>query len=218
MLYLLFFLTLFGISFAFIESSVVIYLRNLYYPEGPIFPLKEIPENILLVEVFREFSTLIIIFSTSLLTGRTKIIKIASFFYIFGVWDIFYYIFLYLFLKWPTSILDWDILFLIPFPWVSPVYAPVLCSISFILLSLSLYYFWKEGYPVPVFFKDFLFILFSFILILFSFFYETKKVLEGLIPVDFPHLLFFSGLFLFNFYWLYKLKKIHIKYSNKNTN
>ncbi|MEJ5166124.1 MAG: hypothetical protein WHV67_03755 [Thermoanaerobaculia bacterium] len=218
MLYLLFFLTLFGVSFAFIESSVVIYLRNLYYPEGPIFPLKEIPENILLVEVLREFSTLVLIFSSSLLAGRSKITKIASFFYVFGIWDIFYYIFLYPFLKWPKSIFDWDILFLIPFPWVSPVYAPVLCSLSFIIFSIFLYYFWKEGYPVPVLFKDILFIFFSFILILFSFFSKTKDVLEGTIPEDFPHLLFFSGLFLFNFYWIYKLKKIHLKYSNKNIN
>lgn len=218
MLYFLFFLTLLGISFAFIESSVVIYLRNLYYPEGNLFPLKEIPKNILIVEILREFSTLILIYSSAILSGKTRITKIASFFYIFGIWDIFYYIFLYLFLKWPKAIFEWDILFLIPFPWASPVYAPVLCSISFIIFSIFLFYFWKEGYPVPVYFKDFLFILISFIIILISFFYETKNIIEGFVPEKFPYGLFFLGLLLFNFYWILKLKKIYSKYSNHNIN
>lgn len=215
MLYFLFFLTLLGISFGFIESSVVVYLRKLYYPEPSLFPLKEIPKDILIVETLREFSTLILIFSASVLSGRTKTTKIASFFYIFGIWDIFYYIFLYLFIKWPKSFYDWDVLFLIPFPWVSPVYAPVLCSLSFITFSIFIFYFWKEVYPIPVLFKDFLIIFLSFILILLSFFYETGNVLKGLCPSKFPHLLFFSGLFLFNFYWIFKLKKIFWKYSNK---
>jgi hypothetical protein len=216
MIYFLFYLTLLGISFAFIESSVVIYLRKLYYPDGNLFPLKEIPKDVLIVEILRELSTLILIFSSSVLSGRTKITKIASFFYIFGIWDIFYYIFLFIFIKWPKSIFDWDILFLIPLPWASPVYAPVLCSISFIIFSIFLFYFWKEGYPVPVYFKDFFFTFFSFLLILISFFYETKNIIKGLIPKDFPNFIFFVGLFLFNFYWILKLKKIYCRYSNHN--
>lgn len=218
MLYFLFFLTLFGISFAFIESGVVIYLRELYYPYGFSFPLKEIPKNIIIIELLREFSTLLLIFSASVLAGKTRILRIASFFYIFGIWDIFYYIFLYLFLKWPKSIFEWDILFLIPFPWVSPVYAPILCSISFIIFSIFLFYFWKEGYPIPVYFKDFLFILISFLIILFSFLYEAKNIIEGFIPKRFPYEIFFLGLFLFNFYWILKLEKIYSKYSNYNAN
>lgn len=211
MVYFLFFLTLFGISFAFIESSVVVYLRELYYSNGSVFPLNEIPEKILKVEILREFFSLILIFSASVSFGKSRILKIASFFYIFGVWDIFYYVFLYIFLKWPKNLFEWDILFLIPAPWIAPVYAPILCSLSFIIFGIFLFHFWKEGYPVPIELRDWVFFIVSCILILSSFFYETKNVINGLIPQKFPLILFFSGIILFNLFWIIKLKKIHTK-------
>ena len=43
----------------------------------------------------------------------------------FGVWDIFYYVFLKIIYDWPKSLFDWDILFLLPLPWWGPVLAPV---------------------------------------------------------------------------------------------
>ena len=51
----------------------------------------------------------------------------------FGVWDIFYYVFLKMICGWPHSLLDWDILFLLPLPWWGPVLAPVLISLLLIL-------------------------------------------------------------------------------------
>jgi bacteriorhodopsin len=50
----------------------------------------------------------------------------------FGVWDIFYYVWLKVMLDWPASLNDWDILFLIPLPWIGPVIAPVLISLLMI--------------------------------------------------------------------------------------
>jgi hypothetical protein len=47
----------------------------------------------------------------------------------FGVWDIFYYVFLRIMCGWPQSLLDWDILFLLPLPWWGPVIAPVLIAL-----------------------------------------------------------------------------------------
>ncbi len=213
MFYILFFLTIFGISFAFIESSVVVYLREIYYPKSFYFPLKEIPEKILIVEVLRELSTLVLIFSSSLLIGKNRITRVGTFFYLFGVWDIFYYFFLYLFLKWPLSLSEWDLLFLIPVPWVSPVYAPTLCSITFIFLGVLTFYFWKEGFPVPIYFKDWLIFIFSSLLILFSFFYETPVVISGGIPKNFPHTIFFIGYFILNLFIFYKFFKIYKKAS-----
>ena len=52
----------------------------------------------------------------------------AAFVITFGTWDITFYVFLKVLLGWPASVFTWDILFLIPVPWVGPVLAPVLVS------------------------------------------------------------------------------------------
>ena len=54
-------------------------------------------------------------------------------FFAFGLWDIFYYIFLKVFIGWPNSVMDPDILFYIPLPWWGPVLAPVLISVLMIV-------------------------------------------------------------------------------------
>ena len=65
--------------------------------------------------------------------------RFAYFLYIFAVWDIFYYVFLKITVNWPSSILTWDVLFLIPIPWTSPVLFPVLSSVTMIAISIFLY-------------------------------------------------------------------------------
>jgi len=135
-----FYLSIFGIAFAFIEAAVVVYLRQLYYPQGFQFPLSSLmPDFIYLIEIFREFSTIIIIVSVAFLCGKRFIERFAYFLYIFAIWDIFYYVFLKVTLGWPSSILTWDLLFLIPVPWTSPVLFPIICSVTMIVLSILLY-------------------------------------------------------------------------------
>jgi membrane protein implicated in regulation of membrane protease activity len=53
----------------------------------------------------------------------------------FAIWDIFYYIFLWLLIGWPESFFTWDILFLLPVTWVGPVLAPVINSLTMIVLA-----------------------------------------------------------------------------------
>src|ERR1044072_1842951 len=119
-------ISLFAISMGFLESSVVIYLRELYYPSGFQFPLQPIPMAIARVEFFRELATLIMLIGVGILSGKTRLQRFAYFVLAFGIWDLFYYLFLYLFIGWPQSLATWDILFLIPVPWVGPVWAPCL--------------------------------------------------------------------------------------------
>ena len=107
-------LTFFGIAMGFVEAAVVVYLREIIYPEGFCFPLKEIPSNLLFVETAREVATIIMLIAIALLAGRTLDEKISYFLYSFGIWDIFYYIWLKVTLNWPPSLLTKDILFLIP--------------------------------------------------------------------------------------------------------
>ncbi len=62
--------------------------------------------------------------------------KIALFFFAFGIWDIFYYVWLWLTIRWPASLVSMDVLFLIPVPWLSQVWFPLLVSGGTILAIL----------------------------------------------------------------------------------
>lgn len=143
------YLSLFSISLGYLEAVVVIYLRMQYYPNGFYFPLNNvIPNNVLLIEIFRELSTIAILLSVAILSTKKFIERFGSFLFIFALWDIFYYIFLKIILGWPVSLLDKDILLLIPIPWIAPVLAPIIASVTFIIFSMSIYYL---SYKDPAF-------------------------------------------------------------------
>jgi hypothetical protein len=129
-------MALFGIAFGFVECAVVVYLRELYYPGGFNFPLKLIGNNVAVTELLREAATMVMLITVALLASRKAIVRFAWFIYAFAFWDIFYYVFLYLLLGWPHSLLTWDILFLIPVTWTGPVIAPVINSLTMILLAV----------------------------------------------------------------------------------
>ncbi len=124
--------SLFAIAFGLVEASVVVYLRQLFYPDGFTFPLKPTLNSILLVEISREFATIVMLAAVGALAGRTRWEKFAWFLIAFGIWDISFYLWLKVFVNWPATLVDWDILFLIPIPWIGPVIAPVLVSIVMI--------------------------------------------------------------------------------------
>lgn len=129
-------LSLYAVSMAFLESAVVVYLRELYYPKGFAFPLVSMHGVVALTEVLREAATMLMLLSVAVLVGKTARHRLAWFIYCFAVWDIFYYVFLLALLQWPESWLTWDILFLIPVAWTGPVLAPVLVSLSMIALAV----------------------------------------------------------------------------------
>src|SRR5690349_2988847 len=141
-------LVLFAIAFGYVEAAVVAYLRSIYTPlrahfyppssAGELFPLLTLdqlralgPEHTarLNTELGREFATLLMLSSVALVAARKPREWIAAFVLCFGIWDITFYAFLKLLLNWPASLLTWDILFLLPVPWVGPVIAPILVSI-----------------------------------------------------------------------------------------
>jgi hypothetical protein len=128
----------FAVSFAAVESAVVVYLRALYYPEGFSLPLKIVSRNHFWVELVRELATMVMLASVAVLTGTNRWQRFAYFLITFGVWDIFFYLWLKIMVNWPSSILDWDILFLLPVPWIGPVIAPVFVSFFMILGGLAI--------------------------------------------------------------------------------
>lgn len=113
----------------------MVYLRELYYPGGFKFPLELLPPWLMVIEITREFSTLLMLFSVAWISGRNFLQQLSVFLFLFGIWDIFYYVALKIFLDWPGSFLTWDLLFLIPITWLGPVLAPVICSVVMILTA-----------------------------------------------------------------------------------
>src|SRR5258706_8033838 len=125
----------FSIAMGFLEAAVVVYLRLLYYPNGFEFPLVRLDERGGVVEIFREAATVIMLIGAGVLAGKNSRQRLAFFLLAFAIWDLFYYVFLKVILDWPSSWLTWDILFLIPAPWVGPVLSAVMASVTMILFA-----------------------------------------------------------------------------------
>jgi len=130
----------FGAAFGYIEAAVVVYLREIFHPDGFTFPMRVFglgpsAERMLLTEIGREAATIVLIFTSAWLFGRNRRRQVAYFLVIFAVWDIFYYVWLKVLLDWPATLFDWDILFLTPLPWASPVLAPLLTSAAMLAFA-----------------------------------------------------------------------------------
>lgn len=129
---------IFAIAMAYLESAVVVYLRAMYGIEDLLRDINLAPDMYTAIEIGREAATLIMLAAVGIIAGINWPKKIGFFFLAFGIWDIFYYIWLYVFIQWPKSLFEWDILFLIPLPWWGPVSAPVLISILLIAIGYLL--------------------------------------------------------------------------------
>lgn len=123
----------FAIAMACVESATVFYLRVLVDRVEP-YQVNPLPINNTLgtVELWREAATLVMLATVGMLAGRTWRRRIGYAAIAFGTWDIFYYVFLRMMAPWPQSLLDWDILFLLPLPWWGPVLAPA--SIALLMI------------------------------------------------------------------------------------
>jgi hypothetical protein len=163
-------LSLFAIAMGFLESSVVIYLRELYYPHGFQFPLQIIPSKIAKVELCREIATIIMLVGAAYLAGTNKLTRFACFLIAFAIWDIFYYVFLYLFIDWPQNIFTWDILFLIPFPWTGPVIAP--CLVAFGMAVFGLCILFTDPHKLKVSRNQWFLLIGGCVVIISSFLYD----------------------------------------------
>jgi hypothetical protein len=165
---------IFSIAFGYIEAAVVVYLREIFYPNGFDFPLSistidSISRRLLLTEVGREAATLVLILTGARLFGRNLRQRIAYFLTIFAVWDIFYYVWLKVLLDWPASIMDWDILFLIPVPWAGPELAPILVSVVMLVFAMVILYRDCRAKPIKVTFYDWIAFAISAVIVIVSF-------------------------------------------------
>jgi hypothetical protein len=124
--------TIYAVAMAYVESAVVVYLRAIYYPHGFTFPLALMPPAMAAIEVGREAATLVMLVGVAALVGTDRWDRFLAFCVAFGIWDLAYYAWLWLLVRWPPSLFTWDLLFLIPVPWVGPVLAPALISVALV--------------------------------------------------------------------------------------
>ncbi len=129
----------FAVAMAWMEAATVVYLRSLVNRINP-YQIHPLPFAVLpaWVELVREAATLLLLLSVAWLAGTAWRNRSGYFLFAFGIWDIFYYIFLKVIVGWPKTLFDWDVLFLLPVPWWGPVLAPMLISLLMVLGGILL--------------------------------------------------------------------------------
>jgi len=181
---------------AYVEAAVVVYLREIYYPQGFAFPIVIIPDRMAAIEVLREAATLLMLAGVAALAGSDRWERFLCFCVTFGVWDVFYYIWLWVMLRWPPSLYTWDVLFLIPVPWIGPVLAPLIVSAGLVAGSLWLLHLRRRGarlgFPAWVWALA----IAGGLLVLLSFTLDFRVALEGRDPPPFRWGLFGAGVAL----------------------
>jgi hypothetical protein len=121
-------LAVFGIAMAHFEGVVVVYLRKalgMLDSESNKESVEKFPKRYLYIEMTREAATIIMLVVIAYLVGNTWLERGIFFLWTFAFWDLFYYVSLYILIKWPSSLKTIDVLFLIPKPWIAPVWFPV---------------------------------------------------------------------------------------------
>lgn len=188
---------LFATSFAYVEATVVVYLRELIYPEGFSFPLKDIPPRLIAIELLRELATMIMLLAVALIIARRAWERFAYFIFAFGIWDIFYYVWLKVTIDWPASITEWDILFLIPLPWIGPVLAPALISALLIVVGYLVARLTNCGGNFRPPLLAWILATLATALILYSFMRDTDATLRFRMPQPYSYQSLIAGLLLY---------------------
>ncbi len=135
-------LALFGIAMAHLEGVVVVYLRKalgILDSESNKVSIEKFPKEYLIIEMTREAATIIMLVVIAWLVGITWVERGILFLWTFAFWDLFYYLSLYILIKWPPTLKTIDVLFLIPKPWIAPVWFPIGVSSLTIILIAVLY-------------------------------------------------------------------------------
>jgi len=203
---------LFSAAFGYVEAAVVAYLRTIYAPlhlhlyprtlPNELFPLISVdqlralgPEHAtrLKIELGRELATLLMLAGAALLAGRNLREWVAIFLACFGIWDITFYLWLKVLLGWPASLVTWDLLFLLPVPWVGPVLAPAIVAASMIAAGLAVLRREYSGRPVSIGKAHWVAIVLGGVLVFAAFIADFRNTAQGGYPAAFHWSLFLVG-------------------------
>ena len=90
---------IFSIAFAWVESAVVVYLREIYFDGGFSFPLvvrweggKHVIDPLVRIELGREIATILMLATAGALAGKNRFQKFCFFMIAFGVASSFLYL------------------------------------------------------------------------------------------------------------------------------
>ena len=133
-------LAIFGIAMAHLEGVVVVYLRKalgMLDSESNKESIEKFPRRYLIIEMTREAATIVMIVVIAFLVGTNWLEKGIFFLWAFAFWDLFYYLSLYILIKWPPTFTTIDVLFLIPKPWIAPVLFPIgVSGLTILIISI----------------------------------------------------------------------------------
>ena len=175
----------FAVAFAWVESAVVVYLREIYFEGSFSFPLvfewddaKFVMDLFLRIELGREAATIVMLVMAGWIAARMPLVRFSYFMIAFGVWDIFYYVWLWVMIRWPESLMTWDLLFAIPLPWVGPVIAPVLISIAMIVAGSLIVFYMSQGCRIAWRWYDWAVELIMALLMIVAFCWDWKNIMR----------------------------------------
>ena len=188
---------------AYLESSVVVYLRRLYGITDYAMGAPKFEPVIAAIEVGRELSTLIMLLAVGWVTGYTLQSRLSYSFIVFGLWDIFYYFWLWVLVRWPNSIFETDLLFLIPLPWWGPVIAPMLIACLMVMGGFLAIYAEDNGCKIKFSLTDVLALITGILILLFSFMEDAISIMPAdvatiaqLHPTSFNWIIYILGLLI----------------------
>jgi hypothetical protein len=187
----------FAVAMAYLESAVVVYLqRALSLTPADLFPLRgpNVVGDLGAIEVGREFSTLVMLAGIGWLAGRSSLERLAWGAVAFGVWDIFYYFWLWVFIGWPGSPGTWDVLFLIPVPWIGPVWAPIIVSGALVGFGLAAAQGAAAGLALQAGWRELALGVAGGLLVVLSFTLDASRIMAGGLPGWFPWPIFVAGM------------------------
>lgn len=187
----------YAVAMAYLESAVVVYLQlALGQQVGAIFPLRPAIEagNLVAIEAGREAATLAMIAAVGLLAGRTWVERLAWGSVVFGAWDIGYYAWLHVFAGWPPSLDTFDLLFLLPVPWIGPIWSPVAVSVALVGVGLAAARVLRAGGQLSLKPWHWAAGIGGGFLVILSYTIDAARVVGGGLPGQYPWPIFVAGM------------------------
>ncbi len=189
----------YAVAMAYLESAVVVYLREaLGVAPSTVFPvdLSGAAGSLGYIELGRELATLVMIATVGWIAGRSPLERLAWAAVVFGIWDIGYYAWLWVFSGWPTGLGTWDLLFLLPVPWAGPVWAPVAVSLGLVGFGLAVAARLRVGGSLAMTTIRFGLLLLGGLVVIVSFTLNAGVVIDGGVPTSFAWPVFVAGMAL----------------------
>ena len=189
----------FAVAMAYLEAAVVMDLQiAIGAGVGAIFPLRPelTADSLAVIEGGREAATLVMIGTVGLLVGRTGLERLAWSAVVFGTWDIGYYAWLHAFSGWPPSLGTFDLLFLLPVPWVGPVWSPVAVSVALVGAGLAATAALRSGRQLRIGPRQWLAGLGGGFLVILSYTLDSSRLIGGGLPGPYPWPIFGAGMVL----------------------